>query len=127
MRSVFQHWVNMGHDGFMLDWPQGYVGRNTSSTYGMPGCTGGDGKRNTCDPTIIEAIKSFVEPLGDIAVMGEAYNDVNTNWPFLGALRHSSSIFTSTLMSEVQMPALMFFTVAWQTRWTASSTAHLEA
>ena len=76
-----------------LDWPQGYVGKNTSSTYGMPGCNGnrpGTGMHNTWDPTIIAAIKSFVKPLGDIAVMGEAYNDHNTNWPFLGAARFST-------------------------------------
>ena len=67
------------HDLVQLDWPQGYIGANTSSTYHQNGCEQGD----TCDATIIEYIKEIVKPLGDVAVMGEAYNPTDTPWAFM--------------------------------------------
>jgi len=70
MKQVFEHWVGTGMDGFMLDWPQGYVGSRTTS---------GDAS----DSTIIQFIKSVVKPMGDIAVFGETYNADDTPWNYI--------------------------------------------
>jgi len=74
MKQVLEHWVGTGLDGFMLDWPQGYVGSKTTS---------GDAS----DPLIIQKyIKDIVKPLGDIAVFGETYNADDTPWSFTSVL-----------------------------------------
>lgn len=84
---IFKHWINTGMDGFMLDWPQGYV---TPTTADPPsGCPGGD----SCDSvTLNDTIIAPLKKQGEIMVMGEGDPFGNTPTSFLRVLDGSINV-----------------------------------